>query len=149
MRLQTTDAARFRGPLQCLAQTLRLEGVGGLYKGATPPLVGWMLMDSVMLGSLSVYRRLVAQHLYGASSWTPGALPAPAPATHLPPLGHALAGVLAGATVSFVAAPVEHVKARLQVQYAAQKADRLYASPLDCLARIYRHHGVEIGRAHV
>ncbi|PFH61645.1 hypothetical protein XA68_16734 [Ophiocordyceps unilateralis] len=62
--------------------------------------------------------------------------------TTLPPVGHGLAGVLAGATVSFIAAPVEHIKARLQVQYAATKANRFYAGPLDCARRIYAHHGV-------
>ncbi|KAJ6440326.1 mitochondrial carrier protein [Purpureocillium lavendulum] len=148
VRLQTTDAGRFAGPLQCVAQTVRNEGVRGLYKGATPPLVGWMFMDSVMLGSLAVYRRLMAQHV---TSLAPRRGP-PARATarasssssssYLPPLGHGLAGILAGATVSFIAAPVEHVKARLQIQYAARKAERLYSGPLDCVAKIYRHHGV-------
>jgi solute carrier family 25 carnitine/acylcarnitine transporter 20/29 len=47
VRLQTSDHARFKGPLDCLTQTLRKEGVRGLYKGATPPLVGWMFMDSL------------------------------------------------------------------------------------------------------
>lgn len=47
VRLQTTEKARFKGPLDCLLQTTRHEGVRGLYKGATPPLVGWMFMDSV------------------------------------------------------------------------------------------------------
>lgn len=47
VRLQTTDNARFRGPVDCLMQTLRKEGVKGIYKGATPPLVGWMFMDSM------------------------------------------------------------------------------------------------------
>lgn len=131
MRLQTTDAARFAGPLQCVAQTLRREGLAGLYKGATPPLAGWVVMDSLMLGSLALYRRLVARHVFAAPD-----------AARLPPLGHALAGVCAGATVSFVAAPVEHVKARLQTQYAARAANRRYAGPLDCARRIYAHHGL-------
>lgn len=39
--------SHFRGPVDCLMQTLRNEGFAGLYKGATPPLVGWMFMDSV------------------------------------------------------------------------------------------------------
>ena len=129
VRLQTTTAARFRGPLQCVAQTVRNEGVAGLYKGATPPLVGWMFMDSIMLGSLTVYRRLLHQHVFFRES-------------RLPAYGHGLAGIMAGATVSFVAAPVEHVKARLQVQYAARRAERRYTGPIDCLAKIYRHHGV-------
>lgn len=37
VRLQTSEKSQFRGPLHCLAQTLRNEGIRGLYKGATPP----------------------------------------------------------------------------------------------------------------
>jgi solute carrier family 25 carnitine/acylcarnitine transporter 20/29 len=131
VRLQTTDRSRFSGPLQCLGQTLRKEGVTGLYKGATPPLVGWMCMDSVMLGSLTIYRRLLAEHVFSVR--TPAELPS---------WGHGIAGIGAGCTVSFVAAPVEHIKARLQVQYAADKAARLYSGPIDCIKRIYKSHGV-------
>jgi solute carrier family 25 carnitine/acylcarnitine transporter 20/29 len=160
VRLQTTTHGRFSGPLQCVTQTIQNEGVRALYKGATPPLVGWMFMDSIMLGSLSVYRRLMAQHVFGASSWAPGAGDAAGlgfaallarfkssdssstSPTHLPPIGHGIAGIFAGATVSFVAAPVEHVKARLQIQYAANKSERMYSGPIDCLRKIYTHHGV-------
>ena len=47
VRLQTTNKAQFKGPLDCVLQTVRNEGIRGLYKGATPPLVGWMFMDSM------------------------------------------------------------------------------------------------------
>jgi len=47
VRLQTTEKSQFRGPVDCFLQTVRKEGFAGLYKGATPPLVGWMFMDSV------------------------------------------------------------------------------------------------------
>ena len=47
VRLQTSEKVQFKGPLDCLLQTVRHEGVRGLYKGATPPLVGWMFMDSM------------------------------------------------------------------------------------------------------
>ena len=47
VRLQTSEKVQFKGPLDCLLQTIRHEGVRGLYKGATPPLVGWMFMDSM------------------------------------------------------------------------------------------------------
>jgi solute carrier family 25 carnitine/acylcarnitine transporter 20/29 len=48
--MQTTSKAdgRFKGPLDCLLKTIRHEGPTALYKGATPPLVGWMFMDSLM-----------------------------------------------------------------------------------------------------
>ncbi|KAK4217175.1 carrier YMC1, mitochondrial [Rhypophila decipiens] len=130
VRLQTSPPSKFTGPLQCVTQTLRNEGIFGLYKGATPPLVGWMFMDSVMLGSLTVYRRLVHEKLFN-------------PSIPLPSYGHGIAGICAGATVSFIAAPVEHIKARLQIQYAANKAERLYKGPIDALAKIYKFHGVK------
>ncbi|KAF2005538.1 mitochondrial carnitine/acylcarnitine carrier protein [Amniculicola lignicola CBS 123094] len=135
VRLQTTEKSHFRGPVDCLLQTLRNEGFRGLYKGATPPLVGWMFMDSLMLGSLTVYRRLLNDNLFNPRR----DLSKPA---QLPVLGHAMAGILAGWTVSFIAGPVEHIKARLQVQYQADKSKRLYSGPIDCLKKTFRNHGL-------
>ncbi|KAK7541568.1 mitochondrial carrier domain-containing protein [Phyllosticta citricarpa] len=136
VRLQTSEKSRFSGPLECLVQTVRNEGMRGLYKGATPPLVGWMAMDSLMLGSLTVYRRLLREHVF-----TP--VNAVEQSTHkLSSVGHGVAGILAGWTVSFIAAPVEHVKARLQVQYAAEKSQRLYSGPIDCSTKLIRGHGL-------
>jgi solute carrier family 25 carnitine/acylcarnitine transporter 20/29 len=163
VRLQTTDTSQFKGPLDCLLQTVRKEGFTGLYKGASPPLVGWMFMDSMyacqpslpakrspvssrlratqltghsMLGSLSVYRRVLNDNFFNPRTTLLTEQP------RLPVIGHALAGTLAGWTVSFIAAPVEHIKARLQIQYAAEKSARLYSGPIDCLTKIYRGHGV-------
>ena len=51
---------------------------------------------------------------------------------------------MAGATVSFIAAPVEHIKARLQVQYAADKSKRLYSGPVDCIKKIVRYSCPEV-----
>ena len=42
VRLQTTKNAHFRGPIDCVTQTVRNEGIRGFYKGMTPPLVGWV-----------------------------------------------------------------------------------------------------------
>ncbi|OBT64361.1 hypothetical protein VE03_05731 [Pseudogymnoascus sp. 23342-1-I1] len=148
VRLQTSKSSQFNGPLQCLMQTIRKEGVAGLYKGATPPLIGWMFMDSVMLGSLTFYRKFLHQNVFTPPlAATPSSFAA-LPIGHeqkphkLPVIGHAMAGVMAGSTVSFIAAPVEHIKARLQVQYSSNKAERLYKGPVDAIQKIYRFHGV-------
>ena len=102
-----------------------------MYKGATPPLVGWMFMDSLMLGSLSVYRRVLNENFFN-----PRKDALTGERARLPVVGHAAAGMMAGWTVSFIAGPVEHIKARLQVQYAAEKSKRLYTGPIDCLKKI-------------
>ncbi|KAK9363842.1 mitochondrial carrier domain-containing protein [Lipomyces starkeyi] len=52
VRLQTAPANQFRGPLDCFLQSTRKEGFRGLYKGAAPPLLGWMVMDSVFVAAL-------------------------------------------------------------------------------------------------
>jgi len=143
VRLQTSTSTQFAGPLDCLLKTVRNEGVLGVYKGASPPLVGWMFMDSLMLGSLTLYRRLLNERIFNRQLLAQEPLEGlMMPVPKLPAIGHAFAGVLAGWTVSFIAAPVEHVKARLQVQYAATKSQRLYSGPIDCSRKIYSQHGL-------
>ncbi|PWY75114.1 alpha-1,6 mannosyltransferase subunit [Aspergillus heteromorphus CBS 117.55] len=144
VRLQTSTESHFRGPWDCVLQTVRKEGITGFYKGATPPLVGWMVMDSVMLGSLTLYRRLLLENVFSKPDLR-ARIPfiGHQPDLHtLPSFGHGIAGVMAGMTVSFIAAPVEHIKARLQIQYAADKSKRLYSGPIDCVRKIVGTHGI-------
>lgn len=125
VRLQTTSPSRFSGPLDVLRRTVRSEGPGALYKGASPPLAAWAATDAIMLGSLTLYRRLLHQS------------PPYVAWDRLPPHAHGLAGIAAGWTVSLVAAPVEHIKSRLQLQYAEGTGrPRLYSGPLDCIKKI-------------
>lgn len=83
-----------------------------------------------MLGSLTLYRRLLQEHVFAPRQRDQKQ------EQKLPWYGHGIAGLGAGSTVSFIAAPVEHLKARLQIQYAAKKKDRLYSGPLDCAKKI-------------
>lgn len=97
-----------------------------------------------MLGSLTFYQRILKDNVFSS----PSILAISRTSSRqfgntkqqmqerLPTIGHGLAGILAGATVSFIAAPVEHIKARLQVQYAADKSRRLYSGPIDCVKKI-------------
>ncbi|EMC99409.1 hypothetical protein BAUCODRAFT_31729 [Baudoinia panamericana UAMH 10762] len=146
VRLQTAPRSQFRGPLDCVLQTVRYEGIVGFYKGATPPLLGWMCMDSLMLGSLTLYRRLLNEQVFQPLRARPTSShggTSDDESKRLPTVGHGIAGMFAGWTVSFIAAPVEHVKARLQIQYQASKHDRLYSGPVDCTKRLLKAHGVQ------
>ena len=58
-------------------------------------------MDAVMLGSLHTYRRWIKSAMNQET---------------LSLFGHGCAGAMAGFTVSFVAAPIEHVKVRKYIQ---------------------------------
>lgn len=127
VRLQTSQFSnKFRGPLDCALTTLRHEGVKGLYAGFTPPLVGWILMDAALLGSLHNYRLLLQEHFYKTHD-------------RLPLSGCIISGVMAGWTVSFIAAPVEMAKAKLQVQYGS--LNRRYTGPIDVIKKTYNYEG--------
>ena len=99
-----------------------------------------------MLGSLTFYRRFLKDSVFSNPSIRAISRTSSIKFNNLnqtvddrlPTVGHGIAGILAGATVSFVAAPVEHIKARLQVQYAAEKSKRLYSGPIDCVKKIVR-----------
>jgi solute carrier family 25 carnitine/acylcarnitine transporter 20/29 len=95
VRCQTDSAIK---PLQCLKDTIRKEGFKALYKGATPPLFGWVVMDSVHYGTLTNLRLLLQKD------------------RKLTLLDHGLSGLGTGIVVSFVATPIEVLKANLQIQ---------------------------------
>lgn len=97
-----------------------------------------------MLGSLTFYRRILHENFFSdpsvvaltTSSIQNAEATGKRAVNKLPTIGHAIAGVMAGATVSFIAAPVEHIKARLQIQYSVDKTKRLYSGPIDCTKKI-------------
>lgn len=106
-----------------------------------------------MLGSLTFYRRILQENvfsspkIYSINPFTPPhvELSGKGGVSQLPTVGHAIAGIMAGWTVSVIAAPVEHIKARLQIQYAAEKSKRLYSGPVDCTRKIVRVGGLSSG----
>lgn len=81
---------RFKSPLDCLRQTIAKEGFLGLYKGATPPALGWVVMDSVQWAALTNFRIMLKDSDGNLSL-----------------RGHCLAGLGSGLVVSFVASPIE------------------------------------------
>ncbi|KAH3899028.1 related to carrier protein YMC1, mitochondrial [Saccharomycodes ludwigii] len=128
VRLQTSQSTnRFSGPLDCVYKTFKTQGIRGFYLGFTPPLIGWIVMDSVLLGSLNNYRLMLKKYVYPND-------------IKLPLKGAVIAGVLSGWTVSFIAAPIELAKAKLQVQYDAKTAK--YKGPIDVVKKIYSAKGI-------
>ncbi|KAI9091278.1 mitochondrial carrier domain-containing protein [Phlyctochytrium arcticum] len=136
VRLQTEGSyGQFKGPLDCLRSTIRKEGLFALYKGASPPLLGWALMDSVQMGTLSNLRLFFQSRHPDDENGNPIPLSLPE---------HALAGLGAGITVSFIATPVEVLKGRLQVQYTSPKSHQrpLYTGPIDCARQLVKNNGI-------
>ena len=144
VRMQSEGAAskRFNGVVDCVAKTVRHEGVRGLYKGMAAPLVMTGGINSILFGTqFNIVSDFVKQR-----GGTPG--------QDKPTLQETMkAAVISGAFISIFVTPMEGVKARLQVQYnsnigdAALKSKQLniYKGPIDCAQKVYRNVGMSKG----
>lgn len=123
IRVQTDTSGRFKGPLDCFKQTLRREGLLAVYKGVTPPLVATGFVNSCLFGMQGYFlHRIVATSGRSLADSTP--------------VDVAQAAVLGGACISLLVAPMEGVKARLQVNYARKGEAGLYSGPVDCIRKL-------------
>ncbi|KAJ4486037.1 mitochondrial carrier [Lentinula aciculospora] len=127
-RLQCSPGI-YRGAFDALFTIIRNEGPLALYKGATPPAVGWAAIDSLLLGSLHNYRLFLIRN--GMTEPTPGS-----GTPRLTMVGHGLAGVAAGVTSTIIATPIEHIKVKLQLQSQRLISDRQFKGPIDCVRQI-------------
>lgn len=144
VRIQVSPHGTYRGPVDCFMQLARKEGLLGLYKGASPPAVGWAVSDSILLGTLHNLR-LVFSRWTGTAGDTGKALPVQY---------HALAGLGAGWTNSIITTPTENLKTLLQMQTqrvrllgsssagtTATSTKQQFTGPIDAAKQIIRHHG--------
>lgn len=120
---------RYNGPLDCFRQSFRSEGMHGLYRGVSAPLVGAAIEISSMFMS---YR--VAQNALQATMF-----PAPGP---LPLSALTVCGAAAGAFTSLLLTPVELIKCKLQVPALASSQAVRAPGPLAVIVAVYRHHGI-------
>lgn len=136
VRMQCAPTA---GVIACIRDIVRNESLLGMYKGCTPPAIGWMFTDAILLGSLKTYQ-----------GWLRSAYALPT-GHHLPLPLQALAGLGAGWTNSLATAPIELLKAKLQMQRqrvrlagggAAGGARPEFAGAFDCLRQVVRTGGV-------
>lgn len=131
---------RYTGPLDCFRQSIRADGVLGLYRGISAPLVGAALETS----SLFLFERLGRASLV----WT-GLYPRDTPLS-LPALW--FTGAFSGVFTSFILTPVELVKCKIQVpaeslpSVAGSATDgvakTVYRRPLTVIREVYRYGGI-------
>ncbi|KAF9481026.1 mitochondrial carrier [Pholiota conissans] len=132
--MQCSAPGTYRGALDVLSKVIKNEGIFALYKGATPPAVGWAAIDSVLLGSLHNFRLFLLQN--GMTEIPPSGNP------RLTLFAHGVAGLFAGWTSAFVATPIELLKVKLQLQEQKSVADRHFKGPIDCARQIIRVQGI-------
>ncbi|GBG33113.1 Carrier protein YMC2, mitochondrial [Hondaea fermentalgiana] len=117
---------RYRGPLDCLQQTVRHEGVSALYKGLSGPLMAQAVYKAVMFGGFGYASRQLDLATYREAG------------AHDQVLARAfLCGSFAGTLNAFVVCPVELVRTRLMVQQewspSGQRGGVVYRGAWDCI----------------
>lgn len=109
VRLQSQvldTATRFGGPLDCLVQTWRNEGMRGLYRGLPVPIFGAMAETAGLFLTYSQMQSILLRRSSDALR-----------RLSLPELG--LAAASSGFLTSFIITPIELVKCKMQVQMLA------------------------------
>ena len=135
------SAPQFTGMVDVLRQTLRTEGVRGLYRGVASPLIGVSVADAWLFWHYGIGCRAIAPQAGSASEMT------------IPQV--ALAGAWAGFAVAFVESPMELFKSKMQVQYEVKKRVKgekriplklgeipKFSGVGDAAATIFRNYGI-------
>jgi len=132
VRLQTSN--KFAGAMDCAIQTVRNEGGLALYKGMAIPLLAQAVYKAIMFGGYNGSQKVMKKLL----EWR-GKEPVLS-------IGHLfICGGIAGGMNSFVVTPVELIRNRLMVDYAAHKQDRLFRGPVHCAVSVVKQHGISAG----
>jgi solute carrier family 25 (mitochondrial carnitine/acylcarnitine transporter), member 20/29 len=125
VRLQTSS--QYKGMGDCLMQTIRAEGVRGLYKGVIPPLGGVGFMYAVCFFGYGVGKNLVRNdgqkdgELNMFQLWN--------------------AGMVSGVFTTAVMVPMEQVKIRMQIDGQGGAAKK-YNGFADVVRALYREGGM-------
>lgn len=108
------------------------EGPMALYKGTLTPLIGVGACVSMQFGVNEAMKRYF--HSKNVDSSSILTLPQ-----------YYVCGVAGGLTNSLLAAPIEHVRIRLQTQTVSANSKALYKGPLDCIKQLKYQKGLMRG----
>lgn len=128
-RLQAPDE-RFKTPFQCLRDTIKQEGIRGLYRGIAPPLSTVAISNSI---TFSVYGKTKSfiPDSYTTKEWQRGAI----------------GGMASGIVATVIVTPRDLIKSRLQIKpcediIKANTPKRLHSASLDCIREVWKTHGL-------
>jgi mitochondrial ornithine carrier protein len=115
LQSQTEFGPQFKGPLDCLYQSLKAGGVHSIYRGISSPIVGAAAENASLFMTYNIFRKYFDSPL--------------------------LCGALGGAVTSFVLTPIELIKCKIQVQSMPNfKSEKLGVWALT--AEVYRKDGI-------
>lgn len=133
LQSQSNNALLYKGPLDCFRQSIQADGLLGLYRGISAPLVGAALENS----SLFFFERIGRETLY-KTGFCSRDQPLPLPALWL-------TGAFSGVFTSFVLTPVELVKCKIQVpaDKGTTATRRAPLRPMAVIKDVYRQEGIK------
>lgn len=131
VRLQASNKGTFSGPYDCFRHILRTEGVSGLYRGLSVPLIGGIVETGINYAAYTQSLKFFEG---------PRAVPQTSSLASV-----AAAAGFAGFVLSFVLSPAELVKCRMQMGLHPTLGG--FAGPMDCIRHLIRTEGVRgLGR---
>nr|ODO01243.1 solute carrier family 25 (mitochondrial carnitine/acylcarnitine transporter), member 20/29 [Cryptococcus depauperatus CBS 7855] len=127
-RLQTAPPGTYSGAVDVVRKTIAADGVRGMYRGVTPPVLGVTPIFAISFWGYDVGKRI-------AYSFSPNRTEQ---ALSIPEL--AFAGAFSALPATLVAAPAERVKVLLQVQ--GQNGSQAYNGIFDVVTKLYAEGGI-------
>ncbi|KAK9472240.1 mitochondrial carrier domain-containing protein [Dipodascopsis tothii] len=127
VRLQTAEAGVYSGAMDALRKTVAADGLLGVYRGVTPPLLGVTPMFALSFWGYDLGKRIVSQMSTG-------------PHGELSIAQISAAGFFSAVPMTVVSAPFERIKVLLQLQ--GQAGQPKYNGPIDVVRHLYREGGL-------
>jgi solute carrier family 25 phosphate transporter 23/24/25/41 len=115
---------KFAGIFDCAVQTLKHEGIRGLYKGLGMTLLSGSPYVGLQMAGYDFFKGVLPRRSDGTTSvgWK------------------VVCGALAGVVAQTITFPGDTVRRRLQTNGVSGK-ERVYAGTMDCMAKIWRREG--------
>ncbi|GAC98894.1 hypothetical protein PHSY_006489 [Pseudozyma hubeiensis SY62] len=130
-RLQTAADGKYTGGLDVVKQTIKADGIKGMYRGMGPPLIGVTPIFALSFWSYDMGKKLVY-------AMTPSRTD---PKLSIPEL--AFAGFFSAIPTTMVAGPAERVKVLLQLQGQSGSTGPTYNGPVDVVRQLYKEGGLK------
>ncbi|RUS12861.1 mitochondrial carrier domain-containing protein, partial [Endogone sp. FLAS-F59071] len=128
VRMQTAPDGLYKSTLDCFAKTVSADGIRGLYRGMSTPLIGVTPIFAVSFWSYDLGKKIC----YWAT-----------PNRESPKLTLAeitFAGFFSAVPTTLLMAPSERIKVLLQIQ--GQGGEQKYKGPVDVIRQLYREGGI-------
>ncbi|GES66861.1 mitochondrial carrier [Aspergillus terreus] len=118
---------RYTGPLDCFRQSLRADGIRGLYRGISAPMAGAAIENSCLFWSYRMIQDLLKATYYSSTD-------------QLPFAALLFSGAASGSITSLALTPVELIKCKMQVPLEASVVKA--PGPLALIATVFRQDGI-------